>query len=78
MDDNEIKRKIAEGVPMTIAHLDKNGNVTAEEFYNIENISLTEFQTRQLARAILDECEKFYSNPENVKRFEEWKAKKNK
>ena len=78
MDDNEIKRKIAEGVPMTIAHLDKNGNVTSEVSYNLENISLTEFQTRQLARAILDECEKFYSNPENVKRFEEWKAKKNK
>lgn len=78
MDDNEIKRKIDEGIPMLIAHLDKNGNVTSEESYNLENISLTEFQTRQLARTILDECEKFYSNPENVKRFEEWKKKKNK
>lgn len=29
-----------------------------------------------LARALLDAARRFYSDPENVRRFEEWKARK--
>lgn len=29
-----------------------------------------------LARGLLDAVRRFYDNPENVRKFEEWKAKK--
>lgn len=29
-----------------------------------------------LARALLDAARRFYSDPENVRKFEEWKARK--
>ena len=78
MNDEEIKKQIAEGVPMVIANLDNKGNVISEEAYNIENISLSEYQTEQLAKALLEACQRFYSDPENVKKYEEWKKKNNK
>ena len=78
MNDEEIKKQIAEGVPMVIAHLDNKGNVISEETYNIENISLSEYQTEQLAKTLLEACQRFYSDPENIKKYEEWKKKNNK
>ena len=59
MNDEEIKKQIAEGVPMVIANLDNKGNVISEEAYNIENISLSEYQTEQLAKALLEACQRF-------------------
>ena len=32
--------------------------------------------TRVLCATVLDSVEKFYQNPENQRRFEEWKCKK--
>lgn len=29
-----------------------------------------------MARGLIDACRKFYEDPENVRRFEEWKARK--
>ena len=59
-------------------HFDKKGKVISEETYNLENISLSEEQTEQLARATYEACKRFYADPENVRRFEEWKAEKEK
>lgn len=67
---------LKEGQPIAILHFDKKGKVISEETYNLENISLSEDQTEQLARATYEACKRFYADPENVKRFEEWKANK--
>lgn len=72
--DEKTKAEIEAGVPMVIVHWDENKNVTSKEAYNLENISLSKWQTEQLAKATLDSCRKFYSDPENVKKFEAWKA----
>lgn len=34
------------------------------------------YQMRLLCKTILEACQKFYSDPENVKKYEEWKRAK--
>ncbi len=74
--NEETRKQIEDGQPIAILHLDKKGQVISEESYNLENISLSEYQTEQLARATYEACQRFYADPENVKKFEEWKANK--
>ena len=76
--DEKTRKRIEEGQPIAILHFDKKGKVISEETYNLENISLCEEQTEQLARATYEACKRFYADPENVRRFEEWKAEKEK
>lgn len=70
--EEKFRAEIENGVPMTIIHIDDQWNTVSEESYNLENISLSEFQ---LARALLQPCREFYSDPKHVKEFEEWMAK---
>lgn len=72
--DNKAQEAIKAGQPMSIIRLAKDGSVISKEDYNLENISLSDFQIRQLAKALLPACEKFYSDPENVRKYEAWKA----
>ncbi len=74
--DDKTKAKIEAGVPMVIVHWNENKNVISQKAYNLENISLSDWQREQLARTTLDACRKFYSNPENVKKNEAWKAER--
>ena len=76
--DEKTRKQIEEGQPIAILHFDKKGKVIFEETYNLGNISLSEEQTEQLARATYEACKRFYADPENVRRFEEWKAEKEK
>ena len=77
MDDWTLKF-IEVGQPISVIHFDKSGTTISEEKYNMENLSLSDDQVEQLAKALLKPCMEFYSNPENVKRFEEWKAQREK
>ena len=63
--DEKTRKLIEDGQPISIIHFDKYGTPISEEKYNMENLSLSP-------------CMEFYSNPENVKRFEEWKAQREK
>lgn len=74
--DDETRKAIEEGQPIVIIHFDKDNNITSEEAYNLENISLSKWQTESLARATLEACKNFYSDPENVKKYEAWKAER--
>ncbi|MGN1368501.1 MAG: hypothetical protein ACI4WX_06515 [Aristaeellaceae bacterium] len=76
--DDKTKADINAGVPMVIVHWDQKGTTISQEAYNLENISLSDWQKKQLARAILEACRKFYSNPENVKKYEAWEAERDK
>ena len=64
------------GVQTVIVHWDENGTTPSQEAYNLENISLSDWQKEQLARATLEACRRFYSDPENVKKYEAWKAER--
>lgn len=74
--NEETRKQIEERQPIAILHFDKKGKVIYEEMYNLENISLSEYQTEQLARVTYEACKRFYADPENVKRLEKWKANK--
>ena len=76
--DERTRKLIEYRKPLSIIHFDKEGNVTSEEKHNMENVSLSDCQIEQLAKSLLKSCMEFYSDPENVKRYEEWKAKENK
>ena len=74
--DDKTKANIDAGVPMVIVHCDENGTSNSQEKFNLENISLSDWQKEQLARATLEACRRFYSDPENVKKYEAWKAER--
>lgn len=35
---------------------------------------LSEWQMNRLCHALLDACKRYYSDPENMRKYEEWKA----
>lgn len=74
--EKQIQQDIKDGKPISIIHFDKDKNVSSREDYNLENIALDPIALKGLCRHLAKECEKFYSDPENVKKFEEWKANK--
>ena len=37
---------------------------------------ISEEEWTALARVVLESCRKFYSDPENVKKFEQWKKER--
>lgn len=40
----------------------------------IDVSQIPEWQKNQLCRTLLDACKRYYSDPENVRKYEEWKA----
>jgi len=66
----------ATNVPFVEVKYDKCGNVVSKTAHNMENVSIPEFEQKQLSRYILKACRAFYSNPENVKKYEKWKAER--
>jgi len=61
-----------DGMPVIIAHFDKDLNIINEECYNLENIEMDNWQIEMFARAILPDIQKYYENEENVRAFEAW------
>lgn len=72
--DDKTKTGIDAGIPMVIVRWDENETAASHEAHSLENISLSDWQKEQLARVILEACRKFYSDPENVRKYEAWKA----
>ena len=46
------------------------------EKIEIDVNQISPYQMRLLCKTLLDACHKFYSDPENVKKYEEWKRSK--
>lgn len=40
----------------------------------IDVSQIPEWQMNRLCRTLLDACKRYYSDPENVRKYEEWKA----
>lgn len=77
--DQDLQKAIDAGVPIIVVHFDpKTGEEISSEEYNLQNVSLSSWQIESLARALLPSIQEFYSDPENVRKFEEWQAKRNK
>lgn len=42
----------------------------------IAGVDIDDVALRCFSRVVIDECMKFYADPENMKRFEAWKAER--
>ena len=76
--DEKTRADIESGKPVSIIHINKDGSTGETEHYNMENIAVSDFQMRMLSKALLDACKRFYADPENMKKFEAWKAEQDK
>ena len=77
MPDTDLQKAIDAGVPIIVVHFDpKTGEEISSEEYNMQNVSLSSWQIESLARTLLPSIQEFYSDPENVRKFEEWQAKR--
>ena len=74
--DERTRKLMESGVPMSICYFDKKGNVISTESYNSDKISPPDYELKQLAKRLCELTEKYFSDPANVKKFEEWKANK--
>lgn len=75
--DKDLQKAIDAGAPIIVVHFDpKTGEEISCEEYNMQNVSLSSWQIESLARALLPSIQEFYSNPENVRKFEEWQDKR--
>ena len=68
------KKDIENGIPMTVISIDSKGDIKESESFNLENVHISDLNMRLLARTIILKVREFYSDPENVKRYEAWKA----
>lgn len=50
----------------------------SEEKVKINLSDIPEYDLKRFLRATYEACERFYSDPKNVERFEKWKAEKDK
>lgn len=63
----EEREKIKAGCPVELVDLNTGATVA---FFNRKNISTSKYQMESLARTVLEGARKFYSDPENVKKYE--------
>ncbi|MCD8054949.1 MAG: hypothetical protein LUF00_13145 [Lachnospiraceae bacterium] len=49
-----------------------------ENNFKIDLSQIPDFELEMLCRSLIKACEKFYSDPKNVERFEAWKEAQSK
>ena len=69
----ERQEQIRKGCPVAV--IDMGSGATLATF-NRKNIVLTEYQKKELARSVYEAAQRFYSDPENVKKYEAWKKER--
>lgn len=67
------QEQIRKGCPVAVLDIDSGATLAA---FNRKNIALTEYQKESLARSVYEAAQRFYSDPENVKKFEAWKKER--
>lgn len=82
-DDNQLavlavlppdrQAEIRKGCPVAVVDI---GSGTTLATFNRKNIVLTEYQKKELGRAVYEAAQRFYSDPENVKKYEAWKKER--
>lgn len=70
----ERQEQIWKGCPVAVIDI---GSGTTLATFNRKNIALTEYQKESLARSVYESAKRFYSDPENVKKYEAWKKERN-
>lgn len=69
----ERQAEIRKGCPVAVIDIGSGATLAT---FNRKNIVLSEYQKKELARATYEAAQRFYSDPENVKKFEAWKKER--
>ena len=69
----ERQEAIRRGCPVIVADVGTRENVAT---FNMGNVSLSKYQVESLGRSLHETVQRFYSDPENERRFQEWKKKR--
>ena len=70
----KIQEDIRKGYSVAVANLEDRGQKCS---FNMENYRPPDYAIERLARMLLPKIQEYFSNEENVREFEEWKAKEN-
>lgn len=68
----ERQAPILQGCPAAVIDLASGERIT----FNMKNVVLSDYDKESLGRAVYEAAKRFYQDPENVKKYEEWKKKK--
>ena len=66
----ELQEKIRKGCPVSVIDL-STGNAIAT--FNRKNVAITKWQTESFARSIFESIQEYFKDPENEKKYQEWK-----
>ena len=69
----ERQEQIRKGCPVAVCDIATHETLA---MFNRKNIILTEYQKESLAKAVYEAAQRFYSDPENVKKYEAWKKER--
>lgn len=69
----ERQAPIRRGCPVAVVDLATGKDIAT---FNMQNVAPTESQKNDLARALYQAAERYFQDPENVKKYEAWKKQK--
>lgn len=68
--DAHIREKVRRGCPIAVVDLESSERIAE---FNIGNIKPSQIDLEILARNLLPKIKDFYADPENRRKYEEWK-----
>ena len=67
--------QIRRGCPAVVVDMATGDRI---ESFNMKNVAPSDFQKKQLGRAVYEAVHRFMQDPKNAKKFEEWKKQRQK
>ena len=69
----ERQAPIRRGCPVSVIDLATGNQMAA---FNMHNVAPSEFQKKQLGKTVYEAMQRYFQDPEHVKKYEAWKKKK--
>ena len=69
----ERQAPIRRGCPVSVIDLATGNQMAA---FNMHNVAHSEFQKKQLGKAVYEAVQRYFQDPEHVKKYEAWKKEK--
>ena len=64
---------IRRGCPVSVIDLATGNQIAA---FNMHNVAPSEFQKKQLGKTVYEAVQRYFQDPEHVKKYEAWKKEK--
>ena len=67
---SELQKKIRRGCPVSVVDLSTGAAIAT---FNRKNVAITKREAESFARSILESMQEYFKDPENEKKYQEWK-----